>query len=52
MTSAEQVAGCLVPGFASDPSQVDVLYGVQQRRSEGDKPVFVLRKPGGRAPAV
>ena len=32
VSSEEQVAACLTPDFASDPSRVTLLYGVQQRR--------------------
>ncbi len=47
VTSREQVAGCLTPRFAADPAGVDLLYGVQQRKSRGSEPVFVLRNQAG-----
>ena len=47
VSSEEQVAACLTPDFASDPSRVDLLYGVQQRRPTGSSPVFVLRNRSG-----
>jgi hypothetical protein len=46
-TTADDVVGCLTPGFSTDPSEVDVLYGVQQRRLGGSNPVLVLRNPAG-----
>src|SRR3954451_21637482 len=47
VSSSEQVATCLSPSFAADPSQVQVLYGVQQRAVSGSSPVFVLRNRSG-----
>lgn len=46
-TTAEDVAACLTPDFAGDPSNVDVLYGVRQRRLGGSSPVLVLRAAAG-----
>src|SRR3954451_24531946 len=47
VSSSEKVATCLSPSFAADPSQVQVLYGVQQRAVSGSSPVFVLRNRSG-----
>jgi hypothetical protein len=43
----DDVATCLSPDFATDPSQVDMLYGVRQRRIGGSVPVLVLRNAAG-----
>ena len=45
--SPSLVRRCLDGGFADDPAQVEVLYGVQQRRDTGSGPVFVLRNRAG-----
>lgn len=45
-TSAADVAACLTPGFG-DATEVDVLYGVRQRRLGGSSPVLVLRNAAG-----
>jgi hypothetical protein len=47
VSSRAMVRTCLGGGFASSPSQVDVLYGVMQRQSSGEGPVFVLRNRSG-----
>jgi hypothetical protein len=41
------VADCLGRGFATDPADVTVLYGVQQRTVSGEVPVLVLRNAAG-----
>jgi hypothetical protein len=46
-TTADDVTACLTPDFATDSSQVTVLYGVQQHRLGGQVPVLVLRNAAG-----
>jgi hypothetical protein len=46
-TSSRGVAACLTRGFATDPADVEVLYGVLQRRLGGSNPVLVLRNTAG-----
>lgn len=46
-TSEADVTSCLTPGFAADAAEVDVLYGVEQRRLGGSSPVLVLRNAAG-----
>ncbi len=46
-TTADDVATCLAPGFATAASEVEVLYGVRQRRLGGSSPVLVLRNTDG-----
>jgi hypothetical protein len=46
-TSADDVAACLTPGFATDVDSVDVLYGVRQHRLGGSSSVLVLRNAAG-----
>lgn len=41
------VAACLAPGFAGDPAEVTVVYGVEQRTHDGSVPVMVLRNQAG-----
>ena len=47
LSDPRAVAACLVPGYATDPATVQVLYGVRQRRASGSAPVFVLRNAEG-----
>ena len=42
-----QIDACAGPDFAADPSEVEVLYGVLQRRPSGTSPVLVLRNAAG-----
>jgi hypothetical protein len=46
-TTSDDVVACLAPDFAVDPQEVDVLYGVQQRRLGGTNAVLVLRNAVG-----
>jgi hypothetical protein len=46
-TTSDDVVSCLAPDFAVDPQEVDVLYGVQQRRLGGTNAVLVLRNAAG-----
>lgn len=43
----ELVSGCIVPGFATDVSEVEVLYGVRQLHLDGNSAVLVLRNAAG-----
>ena len=45
--TSDDVVACLAPDFAVDPQEVDVLYGVQQRRLGGTNAVLVLRNSVG-----
>jgi len=45
--ATDDLTSCLSPDFASDASSVTVLYGVQQRRLDGEGPVLVLRNAAG-----
>jgi hypothetical protein len=46
-TNPDDVVACLAPGFAVAPREVEVLYGVQQRRPGGTNAVLVLRNEAG-----
>ncbi len=45
--STSDVAGCLTKGFAADPAEVTVAYGVEQRTVTGTVPVLILRNRAG-----
>ena len=47
LSAPAEAAGCLPPGFATDPGEVDVLYGVLQRSPAGNRPVYVVRNARG-----
>lgn len=48
VTDPAAIEACITPGFASDPNDVDMLYGINQRtRSAGSVPVLILRNTGG-----
>lgn len=46
-TTPDDVTACLASGFATGPAEVEVLYGVRQRRLGGSSPVLVLRNAAG-----
>lgn len=47
VTDPDVIGSCLAPSFASDVSEVDVLYGVEQRTADGSAPVLLLRNADG-----
>ena len=48
VTDPTAIADCLPRELAEDVSDVDVLYGVQQRTSDGSAPTLLLRNAAGR----
>jgi hypothetical protein len=46
-TDAEDLAACTTPGFTSDGTDPEVLYGVRQLRLDGTSAVLVLRNAEG-----
>ncbi len=45
--SPPAVKACLSPDFGTDPAQVSVVYGVEQRTASGAAAVYVLRNETG-----
>ena len=47
VTDPTVIAGCLTPAFATDVAEVEVLYAVSQRTSDGNAPSLLLRNADG-----